>query len=288
MYNVYEPHPYSANTPMYNPYNMYNVYRTYPYYINTPMYTYTDEMGLDSRFDFLQSTNDDDLIQLKDYGPEPFVVNIAEATRLNNTFRTALWTGNHLQLTLMSINVGEDIGLEVHPNLDQFIRVEEGQGLVKMGDCKYNLDFQRNVYDDFVFIIPAGKWHNLINTGDTPLKLYSIYAPTQHPHGTVQVTKADAQAAQEHRGDYYQKEQRATRQTKEFTLSELAQYNGTMGKPAYVAVNGIVYDVSDISKWSGGTHFGLTAGKDLSPQFEGCHGVSSKLTKLPKVGILKV
>ncbi|MCY6960242.1 cytochrome b5 domain-containing protein [Clostridium brassicae] len=80
--------------------------------------------------------------------------------------------------------------------------------------------------------------------------------------------------------DYY-------RQTKEFTLSELAQYDGTMGNPAYVAVNGIVYDVSNISKWKGGTHYGLTAGKDLSSEFEICHGVSKKLEKLPKVGILK-
>ncbi|EJO5347428.1 hypothetical protein NRP93_001507 [Clostridium botulinum] len=77
------------------------------------------------------------------------------------------------------------------------------------------------------------------------------------------------------------------RQPKEFTLDELSEYDGTMGKPAYVAVNRIVYDVTDISKWSGGTHFGLTAGKDLTSQFESCHGSSSKLKKLPKVGILK-
>lgn len=75
---------------------------------------------------------------------------------------------------------------------------------------------------------------------------------------------------------------------KEFTLSELAQYDGTMGKPAYVAVNGIVYDVSNVPKWSKATHYGLTAGKDLSSQFESCHGVESKLAKLPKVGVLKV
>lgn len=76
-------------------------------------------------------------------------------------------------------------------------------------------------------------------------------------------------------------------QTKEFTLSELAQYNGSMGKPAYVAVNGIVYDVSNEATWGGASHFGLTAGKDLSSQFQGCHGNDSVLAKLPKVGILK-
>lgn len=80
--------------------------------------------------------------------------------------------------------------------------------------------------------------------------------------------------------DYYRQ--------KEFTLSELAQYNGTMGKPKYVAVNGIVYDVSNVPKWSKATHYGLTAGKDLSSEFESCHGVESKLVNLPKVGILKV
>lgn len=87
---------------------------------------------------------------------------------------------------------------------------------------------------------------------------------------------------------YWSTPRKYYRQTKEFTLSELAQYDGTMGKPAYVAVNGTVYNVSNISKWSGAKHFGLTAGKDLSSQFESCHGAaSSKLAKLPKVGILK-
>lgn len=135
--------------------------------------------------------------ELEDYGPEPFAVNIEEITKLNDNYRTALWTGRHLQLTLMSIRVGGDIGLEIHPNVDQFIRIEEGQGIVKMGDRKDRLDFQERVYDDFAFIIPAGKWHNLINTGNKPIKLYSIYAPPQHPHGTVHKTKAIAQAAEE-------------------------------------------------------------------------------------------
>lgn len=133
-----------------------------------------------------------------DYGPEPFVINIDQTTKQNNTFRTALWTGEHLQLTLMSIKVGEDIGLENHPNLDQFLRVEQGQGLVKMGYSKDNLDFQRRVADGYAIIIPAGTWYNLINTGNRPLKLYSIYAPPQHPKGTVHRTKADAMAAEYH------------------------------------------------------------------------------------------
>jgi mannose-6-phosphate isomerase-like protein (cupin superfamily) len=128
------------------------------------------------------------------------VVNIHEATKQNSTFRTALWTGNHLQVTLMSINVGEDIGLEVHPDVDQFLRIEEGQGIVQMGDTKDNLTFQARVSDDFAIMVPAGKWHNLTNTGNMPLKLYTIYAPPEHPFGTVHGTKAEAMAAEENQG----------------------------------------------------------------------------------------
>ncbi len=190
--NMYQ-YPYNANTPMRNAYNMYQC----PYFANNPMYN----PDLWSQFpnQYLPYMNQDKAstpIILRDYGPNPFVVDIEEATKQNNNFRLALWTGKHLQLTLMSINVGEEIGLEIHPDLDQFIRIEEGQGLVKMGDSKDNLNFQANVRDDFAFIIPAGKWHNLINTGNRPLKLYSIYAPPQHPYGTVHKTKAEAEAAE--------------------------------------------------------------------------------------------
>jgi mannose-6-phosphate isomerase-like protein (cupin superfamily)/rubrerythrin len=135
--------------------------------------------------------------QLKDYGPEPFVVDIEKVTKQNNTFRTALWTGNHLQVTVMSIKVGEDIGLEVHPTTDQFIRIEGGQGLVQMGDTKDKLDFEEKAYEDFAIMIPAGKWHNVTNTGNKPLKIYVIYAPPQHPRGTVHETKAIAMATEE-------------------------------------------------------------------------------------------
>ena len=129
-----------------------------------------------------------------DYGPNPFVVDISKATIHNDTFRTALWTGNHLQLTLMSIPVGEDIGLEVHPNVDQFLRIEDGQGLVQMGDRIDNLYFRQPAYNEYAIFIPAGTWHNITNTGNRPLKLYSIYAPPNHPWGTVHQTKAIAEA----------------------------------------------------------------------------------------------
>lgn len=133
-------------------------------------------------------------IELKDYGNDPFVVNIEDATKQNENFRLALWTGDYLQATLMSILPCEDIGLEMHPDVDQFIRIEQGQGFVRMGDNKDNLNYCRQVQDDDAIFIPAGKWHNLINTGAVPLKLYSIYAPPEHPFGTVHETKADSDA----------------------------------------------------------------------------------------------
>ncbi|RAP74332.1 cupin domain-containing protein [Paenibacillus montanisoli] len=132
-------------------------------------------------------------ITLQDYGTSPFVVNIHQAAKQNNNYRTALWTGKHFQVTLMSIHAGEDIGLEVHPTTDQFIRIEEGQGLVQMGDSRDKLDFQVMAYDDYAIMIPAGKWHNVTNTGNRPLKVYVIYAPPEHPFGTVHETKALAQ-----------------------------------------------------------------------------------------------
>lgn len=168
----------------YNPDTVDNDYRTYPCpYFYDHYVPVADEMEHNSRL------MKNDTIVLKDYGPQPFVVNINEATKQNNNYRTGLWTGNNLQVTLMSINVGDDIGLEVHPNVDQFIRIEDGQGIAKMGQSKDKLDFQANVYDDFAIMIPAGTWHNVINTGNKPLKVYAIYAPPQHPHGVVHVTK---------------------------------------------------------------------------------------------------
>jgi mannose-6-phosphate isomerase-like protein (cupin superfamily) len=126
-----------------------------------------------------------------DYGANPFVVDIRKTALHNETYRTALWTGQHLQLTLMTIPVGDDIGLEMHPNVDQFLRIEEGQGLVQMGDSREHLYFRQPAYDYYAIFIPAGTWHNLTNTGKKTLKLYSIYAPPNHPWGTVQQTKAD-------------------------------------------------------------------------------------------------
>lgn len=131
-----------------------------------------------------------------DYGAQPFIVDISKATIHNNYYRTALWTGEHLQLTLMTIPVGESIGLEVHPYVDQFLRIEQGQGVSQMGNSKENLYIQQPVFDDHAIFIPAGTWHNVTNTGTEPLKLYSIYAPPNHPWGTVEATKEIAEASE--------------------------------------------------------------------------------------------
>lgn len=134
----------------------------------------------------------------KDYGSEPFVVNIQNATLQNPYFRSALWTGEYLQLTLMSIPPGGEIGLETHPNLDQFLRLEQGYGLVKMGPSEDNLNFQAKVTNGYAVFIPAGAYHNMINIGNIPIKLYSIYAPPEHAKGTLHETKEIADKEEEH------------------------------------------------------------------------------------------
>ena len=130
--------------------------------------------------------------EIRDYGCEPFVFNINHATTMNQNFRTALWTGHNLQLTLMSIPVCSDIGAEMHPDIDQFIRIESGRAKVFFGshpDCLCEESFAG---EGCAVIIPAGTWHNIKNVGNRPLKLYSLYAPPKHPAGTVHKTKADA------------------------------------------------------------------------------------------------
>lgn len=136
------------------------------------------------------------MTEIKDHGPDPFVANIEEATLANNNYRTTLWTGKNLQVTLMTIQSGHDIGLEVHETTDQFLRIEEGNATVYMGDSRENLTSWEANNDDAV-IVPAGTWHNLVNSGNTPLKIYSIYSPPEHPHGTVHKTKEEADADEE-------------------------------------------------------------------------------------------
>ncbi len=125
-----------------------------------------------------------------------WVDDIEKATLDNDTFRTVLFTGAHLQMTVMCIQPGEEIGVEKHDDLDQFIRIEQGSGQVQMGSSKDDLSEVRDIEDDWAAIIPGGTWHNVVNTGTEPLRLYSIYTPPEHPEGTVHQTKAEADAAE--------------------------------------------------------------------------------------------
>ncbi len=121
-----------------------------------------------------------------------YIDNIEDRTKENSNFRKVLYTGTHMQLVVMSLKPGEDIGLEVHDSVDQFFRVEEGEGKVTMNGE------ESTVSDDMVFIVPAGVEHNVINTSDSKdLKIYTIYAPPNHPAETVHVTKQDAMLAEE-------------------------------------------------------------------------------------------
>ena len=133
-----------------------------------------------------------------DEGPNPFVVDIEQATLSNANYRTTLWTGKNLQMTVMSIEPDRDIGLEVHEEGDQFLRVEAGRARVQMGPAEDDLPFDREVEDDWAILVPAGTWHNVTNTGGEPMKVYALYAPPEHPSGTVHATKAESDAEEHH------------------------------------------------------------------------------------------
>ena len=128
-----------------------------------------------------------------DAGPEPYVTNTERAAMQNQNFRTAVWTGCHLQMTLMSIPPCGEIGLEIHEDTDQLLRIERGCAVVKMGKCKNHPDVKEKVYRGDSIFIPAGTWHNIINMGRDTLKISSVYAPPNHPKGTVHTTKAEAE-----------------------------------------------------------------------------------------------
>ena len=131
--------------------------------------------------------------EIRDYGPKPFVFNIHHATNMNRNFRTTLWTGKRLQLTLMNIPVRSDIGVEMHSDVDQFVCVESGCAKIYFGNSRNTLHEAEIVNENYAILIPAGTWHNIVNIGNCPLKVYSLYAPPQHPFGTVHKTKADAE-----------------------------------------------------------------------------------------------
>ena len=130
---------------------------------------------------------------LTDHGPDPYVLDVEAATVENSSFRATLWTGSRLQLTVMSIPSGGDIGLEVHVDHDQFLRVEQGAGRVQMGPTEHDVTFTAEVRDGWAVFVPAGTWHNIVNTGPDDLRLYTLYGPPDHAHGTLHPTQHDAQ-----------------------------------------------------------------------------------------------
>ncbi|HUF54880.1 MAG TPA: cupin domain-containing protein [Dehalococcoidia bacterium] len=121
-----------------------------------------------------------------------FVNDIEEMTEANTDFRRVLYTGKYLQLVLMALQPGEDIGEEVHEDRDQFFRVEKGSGEVLIDGNR------TSIKGDDAIIVPAGARHNVINTGEKPLLLYTLYGPPEHKDGIVRATKAEAEASEEH------------------------------------------------------------------------------------------
>ena len=131
---------------------------------------------------------------IADIGPRPQAFDLEAETLANPNYRTVAWSGAYLQVTLMSIPAGGDIGLERHPDTDQFIRLERGHGRAQMGPAKDDLRFDREVSDGWCVTVPAGSWHNITNVGDEPMQVYTVYAPPHHSPGKVQATKAIADA----------------------------------------------------------------------------------------------
>ena len=116
-----------------------------------------------------------------------YYVNIEDATEKNTNFRQVLYTGKYSQLVVMSLKPGEEIGMEVHDNVDQFFRIESGMAkFIVNGE-------ETEVKEDEAFIVPAGSEHNVINSGSVDLKLYTIYSPANHPDKTVHKTKEEAE-----------------------------------------------------------------------------------------------
>lgn len=133
-------------------------------------------------------------MKIEDIGPKPQSFDLEQATIDNDNYRTVAWSGRYLQLTLMSIPPGGDIGLEKHAETDQFLRLDGGRGRVQMGPKKDQLTFDKEVSDGWCVMVPAGTWHNITNLGDEPMQLYAIYAPAHHKPGKVHETIDDSES----------------------------------------------------------------------------------------------
>ena len=133
-------------------------------------------------------------MNVKDIGPQPQSFDLEQATLDNDAYRSVAWSGRYLQVTLMSIPVGGDIGLEMHHETDQFLRLDGGRGRVQMGPSRDELTFDREVSDGWCILVPAGTWHNVTNIGDEPMQLYAVYAPAHHKPGKIHRTAQEAEA----------------------------------------------------------------------------------------------
>jgi mannose-6-phosphate isomerase-like protein (cupin superfamily) len=141
-------------------------------------------------------------MSIKDVGPAPQSFDLETETMANTHYRTVVWSGKYLQVTLMSIPVGEDIGLEKHPETDQFIRLDGGHGRAQMGPSKDELTYDQEVGDGWCVLVPAGSWHNITNIGDEPMQIYTIYAPQHHAPGKVHPAKSDDDEAHDEPADW--------------------------------------------------------------------------------------
>jgi mannose-6-phosphate isomerase-like protein (cupin superfamily) len=128
----------------------------------------------------------------QDMGKKPWTLDMEQVTIDNEDYRFVNWTGEHIQLVLMSLDPGEEITLEIHKSRDQFIRIEQGKAHVRMGKTKDKLDYNKTVDDDWAILIPAGYWHHIENTGNTALKLYTVYGPPEHDKATRHETLKEA------------------------------------------------------------------------------------------------
>lgn len=126
-----------------------------------------------------------------------WVGDIGRNARDNEAFRRVVWTGTHVQLTVMRLAPGEDIGLEAHPHLDQFLRIEEGRVRLDLGPEEDQIEEHHELDAGAAFVVPAGTWHDVVNVGSSDVTLSSLYSPPEHPDGAIHRTKEEAEAAHE-------------------------------------------------------------------------------------------
>ncbi|MBG9980949.1 cupin domain-containing protein [Facklamia sp. DSM 111018] len=128
-----------------------------------------------------------------DRGKKPVVENIVDWTKANENFRTTVWTGEKLQMTLMTIEPDDEMGLEVHKGIDQLYVIVSGNGTCQVGPAKDNFEVETEISEFSAVFVPANMWHNIINKGSEPLKMYTLYSDTDHLPGTVHKTREEAE-----------------------------------------------------------------------------------------------